>query len=210
MANDEKKVYFGLTNVHYAKLHETVDEHGQILSSYDTPKRWPGAVSIALDPQGNPVVFSADNGAYYTLLNNRGYEGDYECARIPDDVRTDTLGSKTDDDGFVVETDKDEVDYFALLFEFESDTTATRYVFYKVSISQRPSVGSNTVDVSGDPSVLTEKVKFRAVPQSSVTMIDGKACHLVKSFSGKDVNPTAYADFYQAVHVPTFNGGESS
>lgn len=210
MANDEKKVYFGLTNVHYAKLHETVDEHGQIISSYDTPKRWPGAVSIALDPQGNPVVFSADNGAYYTLLNNRGYEGDYECARIPDDVRTDTLGSKTDDDGFVVETDKDEVDYFALLFEFESDTTATRYVFYKVSISQRPSVGSNTVDVSGDPSVLTEKVKFRAVPQSSVTMIDGKACHLVKSFSGKDVNPTAYADFYQAVHVPTFNGGESS
>lgn len=210
MANDEKKVYFGLTNVHYAKLHETVDEHGQVVSSYDTPKRWPGAVSIALDPQGNPVVFSADNGAYYTLLNNRGYEGDYECARIPDDVRTDTLGSKTDDDGFVVETDKDEVDYFALLFEFESDTTATRYVFYKVSISQRPSVGSNTVDVSGDPSVLTEKVKFRAVPQSSVTMIDGKACHLVKSFSGKDVNPTAYADFYQAVHVPTFNGGESS
>lgn len=210
MANDEKKVYFGLTNVHYAKLHETVDEHGQIVTSYDTPKRWPGAVSIALDPQGNPVVFSADNGAYYTLLNNRGYEGDYECARIPDDVRTDTLGSKTDDDGFVVETDKDEVDYFALLFEFESDTTATRYVFYKVSISQRPSVGSNTVDVSGDPSVLTEKVKFRAVPQSSVTMIDGKACHLVKSFSGKDVNPTAYADFYQAVHVPTFNGGESS
>ena len=210
MPNDEKKVYFGLTNVHYAKLHETVDERGQIVSSYDTPKRWPGAVSIALDPQGNPVVFSADNGAYYTLLNNRGYEGDYECARIPDDVRTDTLGSKTDDDGFVVETDKDEVDYFALLFEFESDATATRYVFYKVSISQRPSVGSNTVDVSGDPSVLTEKVKFRAVPQSSVTMIDGKACHLVKSFSGKDVNPTAYADFYQAVHVPTFNGGESS
>ena len=210
MPNDEKKVYFGLTNVHYAKLHETTDEHGQIVSSYDSPKRWPGAVSIALDPQGNPVVFSADNGAYYTLLNNRGYEGDYECARIPDDVRTDTLGSKTDDDGFVVETDKDEVDYFALLFEFESDTTATRYVFYKVSISQRPSVGSNTVDVSGDPSVLTEKVKFRAVPQSSVTMIDGKACHLVKSFSGKDVNPTAYADFYQAVHVPTFNGGESS
>lgn len=210
MPNDEKKVYFGLTNVHYAKLHETVDEHGQIVSSYDTPKRWPGAVNIALDPQGNPVVFSADNGAYYTLLNNRGYEGDYECARIPDDVRTDTLGSKTDDDGFVVETDKDEVDYFALLFEFESDTTATRYVFYKVSISQRPSVGSQTVDVSGDPSVLTEKVKFRAVPQSSVTMIDGKACHLVKSFSGKDVDPTAYADFYQAVHVPTFNGGESS
>jgi len=209
MPNEEKKVYFGLSNVHYAKLHETTDENGNIVTSYDTPKRWPGAVNIALDPQGNPVVFSADNGAYYTLLNNRGYEGDYECARIPDDIRTDVLGNKTDDDGFVVETDKDEVDYFALMFEFESDTTATRYVFYKVSISQRPSVGSQTVDVSGDPSVLTEKVKFRAVPQSSVTMIDGKACHLVKSFTGKDTNPTAYQNFYSAVHIPTF-GGESS
>ena len=210
MPNDEKKVYFGLKNVHYAKLHETVDEHGEVVTSYDTPQRWPGAVNIQLDPQGAPVVFSADNSAYYTLLNNRGYEGDYECARIPDDIRTGVLGNKTDDDGFVVETDKDEIDYFALMFEFESDTTATRYIFYKVSISERPSVGSNTIDVNGDPSVLTEKVKFRAVPQTSATMIDGKSCHLIKSFTGKDVNPTAYADFYQAVHVPTFAGGESS
>ena len=209
MPNEEKKVYFGLSNVHYAKLHEVADEHGNIITTYDTPKKWPGAVSIALDPQGAPVVFSADNGAYYTLLNNRGYEGDYECARIPDDVRVDTLGSKIDDKGFIVETDKDEVDYFALMFEFESDTTATRYIFYKVSISNRPSVGSQTVDVSGDASVLTEKVKFRAVPQASKYTIDGKTCHLVKSFSGKDVDPTAYNNFYQAVHIPSFDGESS-
>jgi len=209
MPNDEKKVYYGLSNVHYAKLHESVDEHGNIVTTYDTPKRWPGAVSIALDPQGAPVVFSADNGAYYTLLNNRGYEGDYECARIPDDIRTDALGSKVDDKGFIVETDKDEVDYFALMFEFESDTTATRYIFYKVSISNRPSVGSNTVDVNGDPSVLTEKVKFRAVPQGTTYTIDGKTCHLVKSFTGKDVDATAYETFYQAVHIPSFDGESS-
>jgi len=210
MPNEEKKVFFGLSNVHYAKLHESLDDQGNIVTSYDTPKKWPGAVALGLDPQGNPVVFSADNGAYYTLSNNRGYEGDYECARIPDDVRVDVLGNKTDDDGFIVETDRDEVDYFALMFEFESDSTATRYVFYKVSIAQRPSVTSQTVDVNSDASVLTEKAKFRAVPQASTVMIDGKPCHLVKSFSGKDVDPTAYANFYSAVHVPTFSGGESS
>ena len=95
------------------------------------------------------------------------------------------------------------------MFEFESDTTATRYIFYKVSISERPSVGSQTVDVNGDPSVLTEKVKFRAVPLTSAVEIDGKSCHLIKSFTGKDVDPTAYQNFYQSVHLPTFSGGES-
>lgn len=202
MPNDAK-VFYGLCNVYYALATEsTVD--GVTTTTYDTPKAWPGAVNITLDPSGNPVIFSADNTAYYTIANNQGYEGDFECAMIPDDVRVDTLGNKTDDNGMIVETDHDEISYFALMFEFNTDKNPNRYVFYKVSLAQRPSVASETVDVSSDLSIKTEKVKFKAMPQADATVIDGVECHLVKAFTGANVDATAYANFYSAVYVPTF------
>ena len=209
MANSEAKVFYGLSNVHYAKLTETVDENGKIVSSYGTPKKWPGAVNIQLDPSGNPTFFSADNIAYYALANNRGYEGDFESALIPEDVLTDIQGATVDDNGLIVETDKDQVAYFALMFQFETDITARKYCFYKVCLAQRPSVASETVDVNGDLAVKTDKVKFRAVPQSDVIIVDGIEKHLIKACTGKDTNATAYANFYDAVPTPTFNGESS-
>lgn len=205
----ESKVFYGLSNVHYAKLTETVGEGGVVTTSYGTPKAWPGAVSIQLDPSGNPTFFSADNIAYYALANNRGYEGDFECAMIPEDVQVDTLGATVDDNGLIVETDKDEVSYFALMFEFETDQTARRYCFYKVCLAQRPSVASETVDVNGDLSVKTEKVKFRAVPQTSVVEVGGVAKHLVKAATGSTTSATAYNNFYSAVPTPSFDGESS-
>lgn len=64
----ESKVMYGLSNVHYALLTETTDpETGAIVSTYGDVKAWPGAVNITLDPQGNPVTFSADNTAYVVM-----------------------------------------------------------------------------------------------------------------------------------------------
>lgn len=203
MPNDAK-VFYGLSNVHYALATETT-VGGVTTTSYGTPKAWPGAVNITLDPSGNPVIFSADNTAYYTIANNQGYEGDFECAMIPDDIRVDTLGNKTDDNGMIVETDHDEVSYFALMFEFNTDKNPNRYVFYKVSLAQRPSIASETVDVTSDLAVKTEKVKFKAMPQTDATVIDGVECHLVKAFTGKNVDATAYSNFYNAVYTPEFS-----
>lgn len=206
----EAKVFYGLSNVHYAKITETVDsDTGVVTTSYGTPKAWPGAVNIQLDPSGNPTFFSADNIAYYALANNRGYEGDFECAMIPEDVQVDALGATVDDNGLIVETDKDQVTYFALLFEFETDQSARRYCFYKVCLAQRPSVASETVDVNGDLAVKTEKVKFRAVPQTSVVEIDGIEKHLVKAATGKNTSAAAYAAWYSAVPEPSFDGESS-
>lgn len=202
----ESKVMYGLSNVHYAMLTETTDpETGAIVSTYGDVKAWPGAVNITLDPQGNPVTFSADNTAYYTLINNQGYSGDFECALIPDDVRLDTLGNTKDENGFIVESDHDQVSYFALMFEINTDQNPNRYVFYKVALAQRPSVASETVDVTSDLSVKTEKVTFKAMPQSSETVINGVRCHIVKAFTGKDVDASAYENFYTAVYVPSFD-----
>lgn len=204
---NEAKVFYGLSNAHYALLTETVNpQTGAITTSYGTPKLWPGAVNIALDPSGNPIIFSADNTAYYTIANNQGYEGDFECALIPDSIRTDTLGHKKDENGVVVETDHDQISYFALMFEFNTDQNPNRYVFYKVSLAQRPSIASETVDVTGDISIKLEKVKFKCMPQASATTIDGIECHLVKAFTSQDVDATAYNNFYTAVYQPDFDG----
>lgn len=203
---DKAKVMYGLSNVHYAMLTESTDPvTGEIVSTYGQVKAWPGAVNITLDPSGNPVIFSADNTAYYTLINNQGYEGSFETALIPDDIRLDTLGNTKDNNGMIVESDHDEVSYFALMFEINTDKNPNRYVFYKVSLSQRPSVASETVDVTSDLSVKTETVNFKAMPQTSETVINGVRCHLVKAFTGQDVDATAYNNFYTAVYTPDFD-----
>lgn len=206
MAN-KSKVFYGLSNVHYAKLTETTDpDTGVVTTSYGAPKAWPGAVHLALDPNGNPVIFSADNSAYYTISNNRGYEGDFECAKIPDDILVDTLGNTEDDNGMIVETDKDEVSYFALMFEFETDKNPNRYVFYKVCLSERPGLESETVDVTGDISVQTQTVKFQAMPRTDYVEVDGIQKHLIKAFTGANIDSDAYNNFYQSVYQPSFSG----
>lgn len=204
--NREAKVFYGLSNVHYAKLTETTDAQGHVITSYGTPKKWPGAVNIQLDPSGNPTFFSADNIAYYALSNNRGYEGDFESAMIPEDIKVDAIGEQEDDNGLIVETDKDEISYFALMFEFQTDISARRYCFYKVCLASRPAVASNTVDVNGDLEVKTETVSFRAVPRTDAVSIDGVEKHLIKACTGKNTDPQAYADFYTAVPEPSFSG----
>ena len=191
MAN-KSKVFYGLSNVHYAKLTETVDPiTGAVTTSYGAPKAWPGAVHLTLDPNGNPVIFSADNTAYYTISNNRGYEGDFECAKIPDDILVDTLGNTEDDNGMIVETDKDEVSYFALMFEIDTDKNPNRYVFYKVCLSERPGIESETIDVTGDISVATQTVKFQAMPRTDYVEVDGIQKHLIKAFTGANIDATA-------------------
>ena len=44
----------------------------------------PGAVSLSLEPNGEPSNFYADGYAYYTISNNMGYEGDLELAMVPE------------------------------------------------------------------------------------------------------------------------------
>lgn len=202
----EAKVFYGLSNVHYAKLTETTDAQGNVTTSYGAPKKWPGAVNIQLDPSGNPTFFSADNIAYYALSNNRGYEGDFESAMIPEDIKVDAIGEQEDDNGLIVETDKDEISYFALMFEFQTDISARRYCFYKVCLASRPAVASNTVDVNGDLEVKTETVSFRAVPRTDAVNIDGVEKHLIKACTGKNTDAQAYANFYTAVPEPIFSG----
>lgn len=117
MATKKNKVKYNLCNVHYALI--TVDESGAV--SFGTPVPMPGAVSLGLDPNGEPSNFYADGYAYYTISNNMGYEGDLELAMVPESFRTDVLKEEKDSNSVLVENANVETANFALLFEFDGD-----------------------------------------------------------------------------------------
>ena len=107
MAN---KVKFNICNVHYALFDKS--EEGVI--KYKTLVPMPGAVSISLDPNGEPESFYADGIEYYTISNNMGYDGDIEIALIPESFRTDVLMEKSDSNKVLIESSNSETANFAL------------------------------------------------------------------------------------------------
>ena len=114
MSAKKNKVKFNICNVHYALI--TVDEDGEV--TFGTPVAMPGAVSLSLEPNGEPSNFYADGYAYYTISNNMGYEGDLELAMVPESFRTDVLKESLDDNSVLVESANVETANFSLLFEF--------------------------------------------------------------------------------------------
>ena len=192
----KNKVKYNICNVHYAKL--TVSEGGT--PSYATPVPIPGAVSLSLDPNGEPSIFYADGYAYYTIPNNMGYEGDLEVAMVPDSFRTDILNETLDSNSVLVEDAKAETERFALLFEFDGDVKKIRHVLYNCSAT-RPGIKATTNEEEIE--VQTETLTITAAPLES---------GYVKARTSDATSDTAYADWYKAVYLPngTASGGSST
>lgn len=187
MANKKNKVKFNICNVHYAPI--TVAEEGTV--SFGTPVPMPGAVSISMDPTGEPESFYADGIEYYVINNNQGYDGDLELAMIPESFRTDILKEEQDANKVLVENANSETGSFALLFEFDGDIRKIRHVLYNCSAS-RPTIESKTNEE--DKEVQTETLTIKATPLS-----DGK----VKAKTGNTTDAKVYEDWYKAVYLPT-------
>ena len=133
------KVKFNICNCHYAL--QRVAEDGEM--TFDAPVAMPGAVSLALDPNGEPESFYADGIEYYIIANNMGYDGDLELALIPESFRTDVLKEEADGNEVLVENANSETGAFALLFEFDGDIRKIRHVLYNCSAS-RPKIEGKT------------------------------------------------------------------
>ena len=99
------KIRYGLKNVHFAKLTETVDSTtGAVTYSYATPVAWPGAVSLNLEPQGEITNEYADDGVWYTFAQNSGYQGDFEYETMPESFRSTILGETVDSNDVYIES----------------------------------------------------------------------------------------------------------
>lgn len=188
MAN---KVKYGLKNVYYAKA--TIDSATNT-ATYDTPVAWPGAVNLSLDAEGGTVKFRADNIDYWVGQSNNGYSGDFESALIPESFRKDILGDLTDSSGVLVEDVNAKTVYFALLFQFEGDTTNTRHIMYKCSAT-RPSVSGNTTEEEIEPQTETLTITAVAVHNAAIDK------DVVKARCGEEDTP--YENWYDAVYQST-------
>lgn len=184
---DKNKVRFGLKNVHYAPITK-FDDDGT--PTFATPKRYPGAVSLSTDAEGETENFYADNIAYYLINNNAGYSGDFEAALVPTEFATDVLGEQLDENGVLVETNAAEVQPFALLFEFEGDKKAIRHVLYNCSASRPGTEGSTTEDKK---TVATETLSITAT-----ALANG----LVKAKTCENTDKSTYDDWYKSVYIP--------
>lgn len=181
------KVKYGLKNAHYAIVTETTDSTGAVTSSYGTVKAWPGSVSISLEAQGEDSPFYADDGVYYMAGNNNGYSGTLETSLVPEDVYTAVMGQTKDVNGVVSEKATDVKKYIALMFEFTTDDSARRFLFYRCSLT-RPAVASQTRGENIE--VATETVNLTITPRPG----DQK----VKDYV--DQGAPAYAGWYSAVY----------
>ena len=183
----KNKVKFNICNVHYAPI--TKAEDGSV--TFETPVAMPGAVSISLDPTGEPESFYADGVEYYVINNNQGYDGDLELAMIPESFRTDILKEEQDANKVLVENSNSETGSFALLFEFDGDVRKIRHVLYNCSAS-RPSIESKTNE--DEKEVQTETLTVKARPLAS---------GYVKAKTGDSTMETVYNDWYKSVYQPT-------
>lgn len=187
---NKNKVKFGLKNVYYAKA--TIDAEANT-ATYDTPKRIPGAVSLSMDAQGDTTNFYADDGVYFTVTANNGYQGDLEVALYPDEFKKDILGYVTDKNGVLIEDTGAIPKPFALIFEFSGDVNARRHCLFNCT-STRPAVSSKTKAESVE--VQTETSTITAAP-IHCTALDKD---MTKADCDKD--SSAYNSWFSEVYTP--------
>lgn len=184
MAN---KVKFGFKKCYYA----TITDDGQGNITYGTPVALNGAVSMSLSPSGETTEFYADDGIYFSDVNNNGYEGTLELALVPDDFKIACLGAVKDANGVLTETSNIATKPFVLLCEFTQDVKSRRFAFYRCMAS-RPDLASTTKGENVE--VQTETLNLTIRPRA-----DG----VVKNETCEDVDTTTYTGWYDNVYVGT-------
>ena len=187
MALKKNKVKFGLNKVHWAKITGWSDEG---IPTFAKPVRLPGAVPLAIDAEGGPKNFYADNMVYYVINNNSGYTGDLEIALVTTEFATEILGDVLDENGVLVEKNDAEPAQFALMFEFLGDKHHIRHVLYCCSVT-RPATESSTTEDSTEVKTETLSLTATALPSG-----------LVKAKTCESTSESVYENWFKLPYDP--------
>lgn len=189
--SQKNKVKYGLKNCYYAVA--TIDELTNE-ATYETPKPWPGAVNLSQEQQGETTKFRADNYDYWVGNSNNGYQGDLECALIPESFRMDVLGDIEDSNGVLVEDADAKTVHFAFMFQFEGDVNAVRHVLYNCTAT-RPAIAGQTTGENIEPQTETVQITATSIHNAGMNK------NLVKARCTED--NAEYSSFFTAVYQPT-------
>ena len=193
------KIKYGLKNVHYSPITETT-EAGKTTVTFATPIAIPGAVNLTLSPVGDTTPFYADNVEYFTAIANNGYDGTLEMALIPDSFKVTILREVLDTNKVQFEENDKQPAPFALLFEFDGDSSSTRHVMYNCKAT-RPNIESSTKGQSIEPKTETLTLTCRTLPGST----------LIKAKTTIETIAAIYDAWYGAVYekaITSSGGGE--
>ena len=191
----ENKIKYGLKNVYYAVA--TIASNGS--ATYGTPVAIPGAVNLSLSPQGDTTKFYADNIVYWTGVNNLGYEGDLEIARIPDSFKTDILGYANSNKDVLLEDVNAPAVHFALMFQFEGDARAVKHVLYNC-VATRASLNGATKNENIEPQTETLTITASSI---FVSGLGTDGMDIVKGETVESTDSTTYSSWTSTVYVPS-------
>ena len=190
MAN---KIFYGISNVYYSVVTETLSTLGVWSETYGTPKALKGAVGITLPASNESIQFPADNDANYFMQQVfSGYSGgSLELRYLDDQFRKDVFGNGVDDNTILEEKITDSPKFIALLFQFEGDSTNTRYCLYRVSV--------------GYPDT-TSSTKTTTIPEVTISLplsAGGRISDgLVKTKADETANSAQYSAWFSSVYTP--------
>lgn len=186
----ESKVLFNLKNCYYAKKTVTVSQGVETIS-WSTPVHIPGAVSIAIAPDGEETTFYADGIKYYVARGQAGYSGNITFAKIPDQMLTDIWGMTEDTAHVLFEKTTDTVANFALLFQIDGDADSELYVLYDCNAS-RPNINAETNTEQKTPQ--TQQLDLTAV-----ALPDGR----IKARTTDETTASVRSGWFSAVYQTT-------
>ena len=188
------KVQFSIRNVYIAK--------GTIVgnsATYETPKHIPGAVTLAMEAQGEISKFYADGITYWQSPANNGYEGDLTMAMFPDWFATEIMAMLKDDNGVIIEDATAEPSMFAMMFEVEGDQKARRFAYYNCTAT-RPTAEHNTTE-EGNKTPDTEVATISAAPLPN---------GIVRAKTSDEVDAEIYDDWFNMVYMPNMTPGAAN
>lgn len=184
-----EKVQFGIKNVKYAL--KTVNADGTV--TFGAPVALPGATEIALPPVGEIVKKYADNVLYVRIPVNQGYDGTLSVFYVPDSFARDVLGMTFDQNGVLVEGSGAAITEFALMGEFDTDTTRKkRWLMYNCTAG-RSDLNGATKEDTVDPQAFS--IPITAAPLDGTEVIKA-------SYLGDDSDPI-FASWLSSVYVPS-------